>query len=86
MKIIIRTLLLLLVLPSLFYACGRKSHPQSLILADSLASANPDSAITLLKSIDSSMQAEPEAVSDVLSATLAYKANDRHIYSIHRTA
>lgn len=68
--------MLLLVLPSLFYACGRKSHPQSLILADSLASANPDSAITLLKSIDSSMQAEPEAV-QMYYRLLCIKANDK---------
>lgn len=77
----IRTLLLLLVLPSLFCACGHKPYPQSLIAADSLASANPDSAITLLKSIDSSMQAEPEAV-QMYYRLLCIKANDK-AYILH---
>lgn len=62
-------------------ACGHKPYPQALIAADSLASANPDSAITLLKSIESTMQAEPEATR-MYYRLLCIKANDK-AYILH---
>lgn len=74
------------ILPLLFVllclcACGHKPYPQALIAADSLASANPDSAITLLKSIESTMQAEPEATR-MYYRLLCIKANDK-AYILH---
>lgn len=57
-------------------ACNRKPYPQSLIAADSLASACPDSAVTLLKSLKDSMQLAPEAI-QMYYRLLCIKANDK---------
>ena len=80
MTIMIRTLYLFLVLLGLC-ACVHKPYPQSLITADSLAGANPDSAVTLLKSIENTMPAEPEAV-QMYYRLLCIKANDK-AYMLH---
>ena len=80
MTIMIRTLYLFLVLLGLC-ACVHKPYPQSLITADSLAGANPDSAVTLLKSIEYTMPAEPEAV-QMYYRLLCIKANDK-AYMLH---
>ena len=80
MTIMIRALYLFLVLLGLC-ACVHKPYPQSLITADSLAGANPDSAVTLLKSIEYTMPAEPEAV-QMYYRLLCIKANDK-AYMLH---
>ena len=80
MTIMIRTLYLFLVLLG-SCACVHKPYPQSLITADSLAGANPDSAVTLLKSIEYTIPAEPEAV-QMYYRLLCIKANDK-AYMLH---
>ena len=55
-----QALFLVLVLLCLC-ACRHKPYPQSLIAADSLTNVLPDSAITLLKSMENTTQTEPEA-------------------------
>lgn len=59
-----------------FCACGRKPYPQSLIVADSLASVQPDSAITLLNTMKDSMKAESEST-QMYYQLLCIKANDK---------
>lgn len=69
-------LILLTCLPLCFCACGRKPYPQSLIVADSLASVQPESAISLLKLLKDNMKAEPEAT-QMYYQLLCIKANDK---------
>lgn len=59
-----------------FCACGRKPYPQSLINADSLTCVHPDSAIALLKSIESTMHDAPEAT-QMYYRLLCIKAKDK---------
>lgn len=75
MKATIQSLLLICVLLC-FCHCGHKPYPQSLMTADSLASACPDSAVSLLKSIAGTMQDEPEATR-MYYRLLCIKANDK---------
>ncbi|MDO5421845.1 MAG: tetratricopeptide repeat protein [Bacteroides sp.] len=75
MKVMTQALFLVLVLLCLC-ACGHKPYPQSLITADSLTNVLPDSAITLLKSMENTMQTEPEAT-QVYYRLLCIKANDK---------
>lgn len=75
MKATIQSLLLICVLLC-FCHCGHKPYPQSLMMADSLASACPDSAVSLLKSIAGTMQDEPEATR-MYYRLLCIKANDK---------
>lgn len=70
-----QALFLVLVLLCLC-ACRHKPYPQSLITADSLTNVLPDSAITLLKSMENTMQTEPEAT-QVYYRLLCIKANDK---------
>lgn len=70
-----QALFLVLVLLCLC-ACGHKPYPQSLITADSLTNVLPDSAITLLKSMENTTQTEPEAT-QVYYRLLCIKANDK---------
>ena len=58
------------------YACGKRPYPKSLIVADSLASARPDSAIALLNTLKESMKAESEATR-MYYRLLCIKANDK---------
>ncbi len=60
MKNVICLLLFCLLLG--FYSCRRSSYPQSLFGVDSLISANPDSAVSLLKSIENEMVSQSEEV------------------------
>ena len=80
MKAAIRLFLLICVLLC-FCHCGHKPYPQSLMTADSLASACPDSAVSLLKSIAGTMQDEPEATR-MYYRLLCIKANDK-AYILH---
>lgn len=75
MKAIIRIFPLYLVLLALC-ACGHNPYPQPLLMADSLASTCPDSAISLLESLASTMQDEPEAT-QMYYRLLCIKANDK---------
>ena len=59
-----------------FYACDRKPYPQSLIIADSLASIQPDSAITLLKTLEDNIKTESEST-QMYYRLLCIKANDK---------
>lgn len=59
-----------------FCACGRKPYPQSLIVADSLANVQPDSAIALLNTMKDSMRAESEST-QMYYQLLCIKANDK---------
>lgn len=59
-----------------FYACDRKPYPQSLIIADSLASIQPDSAIALLKTLEDNIKTEPEST-QMYYQLLCIKANDK---------
>lgn len=70
-----QALFLILVLLG-FCACGHKPYPQSLIIADSLTNACPNSAITLLKNIENTLQTEPEAT-QMYYRLLCIKANDK---------
>lgn len=70
-----QALFLILVLLG-FCACGHKPYPQSLIIADSLTNAYPDSAITLLKNIENTLQTEPETT-QMYYRLLCIKANDK---------
>lgn len=80
MKATIQSLLLICVLLC-FCHCGHKPYPQSLMTADSLVSACPDSAVSLLKSIAGTMQDEPEATW-MYYRLLCIKANDK-AYILH---
>lgn len=80
MRVKIHILLLLCVLLCLV-SCGHKPYPQSLVTADSLASVDPDSAIALLKSIEDTMQAEPETT-QMYYRLLCIKADDK-AYILH---
>ena len=59
-----------------FYACDRKPNPQSLIVADSLASTQPDSAIALLKTLEDNIKTESEST-QMYYRLLCIKANDK---------
>ena len=59
-----------------FYACDRKPYPQSLIIAESLASIQPDSAISLLKTLEDNIKTEPEST-QMYYQLLCIKANDK---------
>lgn len=80
MKVKIHILLLLCALLC-FAGCGHKPYPRSLVTADSLASAHPDSAIALLKSMEDTMQAESEAT-QMYYRLLCIKADDK-AYILH---
>lgn len=80
MKYVIRISLFLLA-TTVFCACGHKPYPQSLIVADSLTNAHPDSAVSLLKSLESTIQAEPEAT-QMYYRLLCIKAGDK-AYKLH---
>ncbi|ADV43219.1 tetratricopeptide repeat protein [Bacteroides helcogenes] len=80
MKDVIRISLFLLA-TTVFCACGHKPYPQSLIVADSLTNAHPDSAVSLLKSLESTIQAEPEAT-QMYYRLLCIKAGDK-AYKLH---
>ena len=69
----IYTLLLLL---SVLCSCNGGKYPQYLLEADSLCMANPDSALTLLKSKEKAVSAEPEA-SRMYYRLLTVKASDK---------
>lgn len=75
MKASVQLFLLLYALLSLF-ACGHKPYPHSLIAADSLASADPNSAITLLNSLKDEMKSAPRAT-QIYYQLLCIKANDK---------
>lgn len=80
MQMSVNTFLLLCSLLG-FYSCGHKPYPQSLITADSLIYTHPDSAIALLKSIESTIQCESENV-QMYYQSLRIKANDK-AYMLH---
>lgn len=54
--------LLFIVLLATFFSCRPKPMPALLLAADSLASANPDSALTLLARLEDSLRQAPEPV------------------------
>ncbi len=80
MKVMTQALFLVLVLLG-FCSCGHKPYPQSLIAADSLTNVLPDSAITLLRNIENTLQNEPEATR-MYYRLLCIKANDK-AYILH---
>lgn len=57
-------------------ACKNKPYPQSLVVADSLANVQPDSAIALLSDLKAYISAEPEATQKYYQL-LCIKANDK---------
>ena len=67
---------LLAALLTLLCACGSKPYPHVLTTADSLASANPDSAQALLASLAEEMKQEPQAV-QMYYRLLCIKAKDK---------
>ena len=67
---------LLAALLTLLCACGSKPYPHVLTTADSLASANPDSAQALLASLAEGMKQEPQAV-QMYYRLLCIKAKDK---------
>lgn len=69
-------LILLICLLLYLCSCGRRPYPQSLIVADSLASVQPDSAITLLQSLKKNISTESEAT-QMYYQLLCIKANDK---------
>jgi hypothetical protein len=75
MRMSVNTFLLLCSLLG-FCSCGHKPYPQSLITADNLIYTHPDSAIALLKSIESTIQGESENV-QMYYQSLCIKANDK---------
>lgn len=74
MKNIVYLLLAFLLLN--FCSCKKNSYPHSLLRADSLASVNPDSAVSLLKSIKDDMASRPEEVR-MYYQLLCVKAKDK---------
>ena len=77
--------LLLLVIFSLFSfcACEDNSHPRILVVADSLANANPDSAVVLLQSLKNDFATASEETR-MYYHLLCIKANDK-AYIPHTT-
>lgn len=75
MKPTVHILLLFSILSS-FCSCGHKPYPQPLAAADKLTSTCPDSALTLLKSMESAIENEPEAT-QMYYRLLCIKANDK---------
>lgn len=77
--------LLLLVIFSLFSfcACEDNSHPRILVVADSLANANPDSAVVLLRSLKNDFATASEETR-MYYHLLCIKANDK-AYIPHTT-
>ena len=67
---------LLAALLTLLCACGSKPYPHVLTTADSLASANPDSAQALLASLAEGMKQEPQAM-QMYYRLLCIKAKDK---------
>lgn len=67
---------LLAALLTLLCACGSKPYPHVLTTADSLASANPDSAQALLASLAEGMKQEPQDV-QMYYRLLCIKAKDK---------
>lgn len=57
-------------------ACKNKPYPQSLVVADSLANVQPDSAIALLSDLKAYISAEPETTQKYYQL-LCIKANDK---------
>lgn len=58
------------------YACKEKRYPQCLLVADSLVGVNPDSAISLLRSVKKDMLVQPEEVR-MYYHLLCIKADDK---------
>ena len=73
--------LLFIVLLATFFSCRPKSMPALLLAADSLASANPDSALTLLARVEDSLLQAPEPVR-IYYNLLTVKAQDK-AYILH---
>ena len=59
-----------------FYSCKENSYPQSLLLADSLAFVDPDSAVSLLKSIKKDISFQPKDI-QMYYHLLCVKADDK---------
>ncbi len=75
MKGVLHLLLLICIVCSLT-GCKRNSYPPILQTADSLATAQPDSSVALLKRLDSTMQQTPQAT-QMYYNLLCIKANDK---------
>lgn len=73
--------LLFIVLLATFFSCRPKPMPALLLAADSLASANPDSALTLLARVEDSLSQAPEPVRMYYNL-LTVKAQDK-AYILH---
>lgn len=73
--------LLFIVLLATFFSCRPKPMPALLLAADSLASANPDSALTLLARLEDSLHQAPEPVRMYYNL-LTVKAQDK-AYILH---
>lgn len=73
--------LLFIVLLATFFSCRPKPMPALLLAADSLASANPDSALTLLARLEDSLRQAPEPVRMYYNL-LTVKAQDK-AYILH---
>lgn len=73
--------LLFIVLLAIFFSCRPKPMPALLLAADSLASANPDSALTLLARVEDSLRQAPEPVRMYYNL-LTVKAQDK-AYILH---
>ena len=73
--------LLFIVLLATFFSCRPKPMPALLLAADSLASANPDSALTLLARLEDSLRLAPEPVRMYYNL-LTVKAQDK-AYILH---
>lgn len=69
-------LLLAILMPLCFYACGNKSYPHTMQVADTLVYNNPDSTITLLEHLKDSIASEPEAT-QMYYWLLTIKAEDK---------
>lgn len=75
MKKSIRFIFIFFYLLSL-YACGSKPYPKALLVADSLANTQPDSAVVLLKNMEDCMRTAPDDVR-MYYRLLCVKANDK---------
>ena len=70
------SIIILFVTLILIGSCGQNDYPSSLYTADSLASANPDSAIIFLAQLEDEMKEENEHTR-VYYSLLKLKANDK---------
>lgn len=69
-------LLLAILMPLCFYACGNKPYPHTMQVVDTLVYNNPDAAIVLLEHLEDSIASEPEAT-QVYYWLLTVKARDK---------